>query len=313
MSDSLNFENLISSLHSQGVAPTNGEYVSANLDTVIEITSDRAFKFSEGFNKTIAYVGDVNSQIIIFKLPIYHEGHSLADCSNKKVVWTNPSNGVEGSSNLTSANEENTLWKWIVPPALFAKEGKIEFSIAIYDLSGNQIAFSWNTPVCTELQVKKTSEKVSAIESMPARDEILMVDIHTKKITAPNGYNNTVAIAGDIGVSSVYFQIEKNVKGMDVLYTDTTSIIVNYQYNGSNGQIESGVEAKRYTIDASSQGTELALIEWNLDDDLTCDAGTISVSLTIETKAQVNGKPSKRWSSLGYNNLTVGKGFAEQL
>jgi hypothetical protein len=66
------FDEILAKLHDNSLLK--------DTDGVITITPTRQFKVPAEYNLTIAYSGDVNSQIITFKLPFTHEGHSLFDC-----------------------------------------------------------------------------------------------------------------------------------------------------------------------------------------------------------------------------------------
>jgi hypothetical protein len=47
--------------------------------------------------------------------------------------------------------------------------------------------------------------------SLPAKDEILIIDRETKNILAPNGYNNLVCNRGEVGIAHLYFLVNKNL------------------------------------------------------------------------------------------------------
>jgi hypothetical protein len=46
------------------------------------------------FNSTIAYAGDINSQIVRFICPETYDSHSLKDCSNHEIRWYNTGSGI---------------------------------------------------------------------------------------------------------------------------------------------------------------------------------------------------------------------------
>ena len=87
-----NFDDILKELHDSATL--------VDVDDVIVITPTRQFKVPAEYNLTIAYSGDVNSQIITFKLPFTHEGHSLFHCKNKKIKWKNTQSKTEGLSTL---------------------------------------------------------------------------------------------------------------------------------------------------------------------------------------------------------------------
>ena len=57
------FDKLLSQIHDSGSALEDSE---GNNGYVIKINNKREFEIPDGFNKIIAYAGDVNSQIITF-------------------------------------------------------------------------------------------------------------------------------------------------------------------------------------------------------------------------------------------------------
>lgn len=130
----------------------------AEANEPIVINGLRQFEVPKGYNLTIAYEGDVNSQKITFKLPRTHEGHDLADCSLKVIRWKNTNIKAEDSSNLKVINIDTTsiIVEWIVPPAAFVVAGNIEVAISFYDVLNESLAFSWNTAAFSGFRVGKT-------------------------------------------------------------------------------------------------------------------------------------------------------------
>ena len=124
-----NFDEILAGIHSSVSDPISIEDPSTPAE-FITINNKREFVLSEDFNTIIAYEGDINSQIISFKLPETYEGHELAKCQYKKVRWVNKESGIEGTSNLIKSG---AYWQWQVPPEAFAKGGTLEFAISIYD------------------------------------------------------------------------------------------------------------------------------------------------------------------------------------
>ena len=112
-----NFDELISSLHGG-----TGQLFDVETSEAIFITNNRQFILPDNFNTTIAYAGDVNSQIILFDCPLFHEGHNLSECEYKKIGWHNLNSNVEGTSKLSpveGGKEGRQLLSWTVPPEAF--------------------------------------------------------------------------------------------------------------------------------------------------------------------------------------------------
>lgn len=148
------FDEMLKELHDKkGTVLTDAE-----ANEPIVVNSLRQFEVPKGYNLTIAYEGDVNSQKITFKLPRIHEGHDLADCSLKVIRWKNTNIKAEDSSNLKVVNIDaaNIIVEWIVPPAAFVAAGNIEVAITFYDILNGSLAFSWNTAAFSGFKVEKT-------------------------------------------------------------------------------------------------------------------------------------------------------------
>jgi hypothetical protein len=136
-----NFDEILRNLHDSATL--------TDTDGIITITPSRQFQVPADYNVTIGYAGDVNSQIITFKLPQHHEGHSLFNCKNKKIKWKNLTSGTEGFSTLVNSIAADDGWtcQWEVPPEAMTQAGNLEVAIVLYDLAANgRIAFAWNTP-----------------------------------------------------------------------------------------------------------------------------------------------------------------------
>lgn len=302
-----NFDEMLAALHGDSEGDALSDVVGADKAPRITVTAARAFEFDEGFDKVIAYEGDVNSQIITFILPELHEGHSLSECGNKKVRWINQGSKVEGTSVLTPGAEANE-YEWNVPPALFAKSGTIEFSIVVYDLDAdNKVGFSWNTAPCTALSVGKSIESVGGIGDMPAQSEILIIDEDSKTIIAPVGYNPTIANSGDKNTSVVYFQTKRYIKGIDLIEHTAAAPVVHISYvldDGGKRTTGSGsIEVVPYTSQYDGITNELVLIIWRPEAGLTADSlfyGSFQTLVSFE-------KDEKVWNSAPYKELRIGK------
>lgn len=130
------FDDILNSLHSNAILSDDEMKDVANLRPII-ITSRRAFEVPNDYNLVLGCAGDVNSQIVTFRLPKYHEGHNLSQCDKRKIKWKNLTSGAEGDSDLvpkTTTAAETWDVTWEVPPALMTAAGSIEVAITIYDI-----------------------------------------------------------------------------------------------------------------------------------------------------------------------------------
>ena len=125
-----NFNEILNNLHSQSTITDDAA------ETPIEITTKREFIVPEDYNLILAYAGDVNSQIVTFKLPKNHDEHDLSECSNRELRWKNANNGTEGISDLIKKSSDTSTWtaEWEVPPEIMTASGQIDIAISIYDI-----------------------------------------------------------------------------------------------------------------------------------------------------------------------------------
>ena len=316
------FEDMLKNLHKEaGVSLEDADvYVDAEgVKTIktIKITSDRQFEVPEGYNTILAYEGDINSQIVTFELANKHEGHLLAACEFKKLRWSNQSARTEGISDLKLTSEPNDpmILTWTVPPEAFVKAGKLEISISFYDFDKGLPAFAWNTPIFDGFSVGETTQYVgiglNSTETLPpakrpAKNEILFIDVENRNIVAPAEYNYVVGNYGDKGVSTVHFQMQRYVHGMDLLGTNTEITIYGYL-----GEIEfsSNInDVNRYSADGS-YGEGLVDFDWNVPDELLENAenyvGNLSISILISQSN--DGVITKRWNSSPFLGLVIGE------
>lgn len=322
------FENLLKELHNNGMISDSDKVVVINPSTeeettqtaAIEITNKRQFIIPEDYNLVLAYEGDINSQIVTFSLPKFHENHELALCKNKKLLWNNVSAKTEGVSDLilleNSSSEDTTIKvSWIVPPEAFVRAGQLEISISFYDFGTNGIAFAWNTPVFKGFSVGESNQYVgiglNSPEALPpakrpAKNEILFVDVENRNIVAPAEYNYVVGNYGDKGISTVHFQMQRYVHGMDLLGTNTEITIYGYLGELDFSNNISGVN--RYSAEGS-YGEGLVDFDWNVPDELLENTenyvGNLSVSILISQSN--DGAITKRWNSSPFLGLIIGE------
>jgi hypothetical protein len=243
-----NFNNLISSLHS---SLSDQTILNDNKNTnVLIVDANRQITAGEGFNTTIAYEGDINSQLITIQCVAKHDNHDLSGCTSHQLKWKNLSSGAEGVSNLLTNTVEgdNFAMTWEVPAEACTSAGTIEISITISDISEGRVVFSWNTAKYTGLIVGGSMESVGF--DFPAKDEILVIDRDTKNITAPIGYNNVICNYGEKGLSKVYFLINKYIgknRKFDIYNQETDNVTVSL-YIAMTGEDET----VRYAIDSTN-------------------------------------------------------------
>lgn len=311
-----NFDTLLSQIHGNIINGTVTGPVVEEADTYITIDNNRKFILPEDFNTTIAYEGDVNSQIVTFKCPKTYEGHDLSKCENKRLRWVNIKGGREGSSVLRwQANDDSTfLLKWEAPAEAFGCAGQLNVSITLSDYIDGKLAFSWNTAALKSLQVGETLDKVSEkineenfLDYVPAKDEILTIDTETRKINAPDNYSHTFCNYGDVNTSVVYFQIKRYVRGIDVLADDT---LINVYWKIQDvSNIDKGynsIDNKRLKVveleDRDSEGT--VIIAWTPSPNVTVNSLFYAGAITIQL--EISSADGRVWRTNTYSNLKIG-------
>ena len=302
-----NFDEILSKLHDSAIL------TDTESDTPVVINSKRFFEIPENYNTVIAHEGDVNSQIITFRLPLYHENHKLSLCAYKRVKWKNSSSGIEGTSRLENLEifEEAKEFdvKWEVPAEAFTAAGPLEISLSFYDLTGNQIAFSWNTPTFGGFSVgtafTEIGEDIDPDLFIPAANEILFIQDETRQIIVPSGYNNVFCNYGDVGVSTVYFRAKKRIKGIDLT---AATIEINVRFGNVITKYSNRRENSCIVVYPKTISTEQGLVDfvWNVPAEITFNSeeyvGNIEISIVILDS-------NKKWVSQSFNRLAIGESF----
>lgn len=321
------FDNLLASLHGGSGANLLDKNELGDNNLAIVIDAKRQFIVPDGYNLVLAYEGDINSQIVTFKIPAAHEGHNLGACGLKTLRWRNTSSNVEDWSNLEviDTNATTVTLKWIVPPAAFATAGNIEIAISIYDLvvvgGKNQIAFSWNTPTYSGFSVGGTLSNVGEGPNIPqiiapAKNEILFIHEETQSIVAPAGYNFNITTYGNKNTDFLYFQTTKTIGGIDLSDSDEDAriyIIVSMGEFSGNYLIPSQDIVTSFAD--GSEGSGLLSFIWKIPEEITYNAAnytgvfSIAVSFKRFEEEEVNGTAvsveKESWTTATFHNLTI--------
>lgn len=310
------FDELLSVLHSSaGVEGTAAE----KADDAIIINQDRTFTIPKDFNTTIAYEGDVNSQVVTFICPAIVEGHSLIDCKEKRLRWINKSSYTEGSSKLiatTGIEDSMILLTWEAPAEAFVKAGNLEISISFFNLVDGRIGYSWNTSILSELKVGKSLDSVGLIiekegqEYIPSKSEILLINTDSRQIVAPKNYNTTFCNYGDVNTSIVYFQVKRYIRGIDLLDENTIFNIhwkiQNLAFTQSSANSNSNPTKDLYAIELDNRDSEgLINIIWKPNELLT--KNKIFYFGKIIIQLEIISADGRVWRTASYNELQIGK------
>lgn len=320
-----NFDTLISGLHS-GRAGKLSDDRGVNDSNIIIVNDKRQFSPGPGFNTIIAYEGDINSQVITFKLPRYHDGHDLSNCDIKIIKWRNSASGQENTSNLvaTEAALEDAFYvAWTVAPEMCTRAGKIEISISIYDKSNDRIAFSWNTSSYSGLSIGASSACIG--HTFPNKTEILTVNKETKNIIAPAGYNNVICTLGDVGTTHVYFLVNRYLGADDSfdIFGDGVVPAIYIIANGYRRKDNKFVTLKQYTVELEGEDRNkegLVFIDWAVPAEITggsLNANSLEIALEFSHSSGTNDDGEviidKRWISNPYKDLKINPSILQSI
>ena len=295
------FDDILSNLHN------NADDAKLNdSDDIVRITNKRIFEIPQDYNTILGYAGDINSQVVTFELPERHENHNLLACEYKILNWKNLSSGVEGNSDLLPTTKP-AQFKWEVPPEAMTQAGKIEIAISLYDIKNNNIAFSWNTATYSGFSIGSSFVHTGSAWTngrLPAKDEILNIDIEGRQIVAPQGYNRIICNYGDIGTSKVFFVVNKYVRGIEIL-DDNTEVYVNVVFDSETTEWK---KIEKSAIVPYSENGNKVVICWNVSSDITNNnqkyVGNIGISLKFEKKVEED--IVQRWVTSSYTQLQIG-------
>lgn len=304
----ITFDQLITEL--QGTHP-DGNPVSTVTDGLerIYIDEKREFSLSDGFNTIIAYEGDVNTQIISFEQKIGNknwvaeDGYSLGDCEFKKLTWVNKEAKTRGVCDL---EDQGNVMAWYVPAEALAKAGTLEVSLSFYDLNDDgKVGFAWNTGTFSQLKVASTMDTINSYPfaeglRIPNKDEILFINLEGRNIVAPKGFNTTVANFHEIGLASVYFQMNSQYKDWiltpDNITIDILSII------GEN-KVITNITNEEIFFAPGTPGDSMLCFKWDVPPAVTTGLkGAFTIAIIIKSNDE-----TKIWRSSPYRDLIVGE------
>ena len=309
------FDDLLKKLHQNEGASLSDTNKNGKPEQIIIVNDKRQFIIPEDYNTVLAYEGDVNSQIVTFQLPLFHESHNLSKCSHKVIRWKSLSTNIEDWSVLEEISiddkEGTQTLKWTIPPAAFVQAGNIEIAISLYDFDNKQIAFSWNSASYRGFKVEKTLSNIDhqgvyTSYNIPSKNEILRIYEEGHNIVAPQDYNFKIGNYGNKNTSFVYFQAPKNIGGMNLLDTQT-KIFVIYSIGGAIDTTE--IIERDSSFAEGSPGEGLINFVWKVPDTVTCNTlkyvGPFSITVYF-----ING--DKKWVTSDFNGLVLGNALLDE-
>lgn len=265
--------------------------------------NNRILEAQSGFNNIIGVTSDYNAEEIIFKSPKVIEGHSVFDCSNKTIKWENQASGMKGSEALVvaadTADDTSFLLKWIIPPSALTQAGQLHIAISFCDKEDEVILYKWNSQIYTQLTIVQGMDSIASAHSL---SKPLTIDVYTREIYIPNGFDTIIGYTGDSGLNTITFRINRYYQNIDL----SKGTIKLHWINANNDIGEYPITEFVHIESLSSNEIDDVLeFHWKISNQLLYKAGNIQIfcSITVE---QEQGLIS--WASKALSTLKVAEG-----
>lgn len=268
------------------------------------------------FSTLIGATNDINTNVIIFSLPLGADYHALACCSHHIVKWHNLTSGEKGKGILVADErlEDNQdgitdLWSWVVPPEAMTAEGTLKIAISIYDEDdkGN-ITYQWNSLPYSGLTIAKGMDEVS-INDIPA-DSTITIDLETRQISIPAGMQTELGKAGEVGLAKLRFRCDRFYRDID-FSQGTFQIVYEDAYGTPCHNTVTMLptindpENKENTIESQS---DLLEFEWNAQEAVSRVGEGVLNFIIAYTYMPEQGQ-SILWKSNVCSYFTIGESF----
>ena len=128
----------------------SNHFGSVNLDKepAIELNGlTRILTIPGTFNRTIAIVGDINSNIVVFRCDRFIDGHDISKCENKKIWWLHDAlmSAQEDDLMVNLVDAEKVYFSWQLRPEVTAQSGKISVLLRFSDFDGETVKWAWQS------------------------------------------------------------------------------------------------------------------------------------------------------------------------
>ena len=293
-----NFDELIAGIHHNGNVISDGEPV------IIIDGYKRTLTPEDGFNTQIGVTNDYNTNEITFKCNKVVEGHDLSACNNKVIKWHNTASNIMGSDKLILKTpiegEETFAMTWHVPPEAMTKAGTLKIAICFCDLNNEEkIVYKWNSLEYSGLQIAQGMDNIS-ITGIPLSD-IISVDVYTRQLSLPSGFNTVIGIQGAPGATYLTFRLNRFFNNWDFTHEDT-QIAVLYMMNDNEARSSSIDKATLKLIEGLSgnEKDDLIQFDWKLPGSIFKNSGEIILSLAV-----VDINNSKIWRAKELGSLSI--------
>ena len=228
-------------------------------------TQTRIISPEQGFITTIGTTNEVNSNIITIQCGRFADGHDLYHCKHKILKWS-VVGGEKGSNVLeaTEGEEDTILLKWLVPPEAYVAAGDIKIAISYYDTDDNDnVIYRWNSVPYSGLKIAKGLDEVSLTDF--TTDEIVYVDLPTRKIIVPAGMNTRLGMKGEHGFSTIKFRCNRFYRGRDFLEAIITITFRNANNDGIVFAGSSNLIPGIGNSEAPEKNSDLIEFYWNTE------------------------------------------------
>lgn len=236
---------------------------------------------AEGFSTLIGTTDDVNTNIVTFDIPETIEGHKIVECGRHIVKWHNIASGDKGTSDLIRLDAETpTMWQWIVPAEALTAAGAVKISLCFYDTDGSQnIVYRWNSLPYNGLTVGQGMDEIGT-DIVPL-DEIIMLDLRTRKISVPDALNKELGKEGESALTTLRFRCDRYYQDID--FGDNARVTIFWRNSNKEGTFCTDTEDISIRLIQTYSGTgELIEFDWSVSQALVnAGAGDISFSVSL--------------------------------
>jgi hypothetical protein len=168
------------------------------------------------FSTLIGTTDDINTNIITFSIENIEKAdkHDLFQCDNIIVKWQNQKSFDKGATPLSRKEVGDTTYlQWLVPVEVFSAAAAVKISLCFYDIDNGSVVYRWNSLPYTGLTVGQGMDEINT-ELVPL-DEIITLDMRTRKIIVPSALNREVGKQGEKLPTTLRFRCDRYYQGYD--------------------------------------------------------------------------------------------------
>ena len=301
-----NFDELIAGIHH------SGNVISDSEPAIIIDGYKRTLTPEAGFNTQIGVTNDYNTNEITFKCDKTVDGHDLFQCNNKVIKWHNLASNIMGSDKLSNLDEQDESFTitWQIPPEATTKAGTLRIAICFCDIDEktNKIVYKWNSLIYNGLQVGQGMDEIS-VAGIPLSN-IIDVNVYSRAITLPAGFNTTIGIQGAPGATKLTFRVNRFFNDWDFNSENTEGYVL-----CKVNKVESSykLDPQSYRIIESLSGNDKddwIEFDWTVPAEIFNAPGTFTIALGFSiipevTEGSTEAKTSKAWRSKALSSLTI--------